>query len=180
MKQNYRTIILTLGLLWVSIVSYSQDENYLHTVYVSLPTQYPYTIVSYEANVLNVDKFTFKPRVGIGTSVLRPSRGRDLNLNTSLAGLYGGAKHKLEFGMGLIHNFYTNYDYDLRKDKLKYKPYMFHQLGYRLILKERFMFKICFNQVAAVSHKKILSFSYLDLGIGYNFGGRKITKTNNQ
>ncbi len=180
MKQNCRASILTLVLLWVSIVSYSQDENYLHTVYVSLPTQYPYTIVSYEANVLNVKKFTFKPRVGIGTSVLRPSRGKDFNLNTSLVALFGNSKHKLEFGMGLIHNFYSNYNYDLREDELKYKPYIYYQLGYRLILNDKLMFKFCYYPITGMSFNKFTSFRYLDLGIGYNFGVSKITKRNNQ
>ncbi len=139
-----------------------------HNIQISVGAPAMYCGLTYEYLIRHVNKISILPRTGVGLNIFKPSFGKEFNIHTGITTLYGNKPGKLEFGLGLIHYFAENYDLEMEKNKLKYKPILYGLIGYRYEFKNNpVTLKFGITPIVVFNKDKEVFFPLAELGFGF-------------
>ena len=127
-----------------------------------------YTGISYERLVYCKNKFDLLPRIGMGFNIFKPSLGKEFNFQTGITTLYGGIRHKAERGLGVIHYFVNQYDFEREKNGYQYNAILYGLIGYRFSFKKNpLSLKLAFTPIFVINSDIWTFFPLAEFGIGF-------------
>jgi hypothetical protein len=139
-----------------------------HNIHFSVGAPAMYCGLTYEYMFRHLNKITILTRTGVGLNIFKPSIGKEFDIHTGITVLYGNKPSKLELGLGLIHYFMENYDFEMEKNKLKYKLILYGLIGYRFEFKNNpTTIKIGITPVLVFNKDNKVFFPLAELGFGF-------------
>ena len=99
----------------------------------------------------------------------KPSIGKEFNIITGLTVLYG-VKHKIETGLGLVHDFLPQYVFVNDKDYIKYKAIIYSVIGYMYQPKTKgLIVKASITPTLTINPDNLFFYPFVEIGLGYKF-----------
>lgn len=170
MRTIFTAIFLVL-ICFSSINAQNIDSNSAekkHNIQISFGAPAMYCGLTYEYMISHKNKITILPRTGVGLNIFKLSLGNEFDIHTGITVLHGNKSSKLELGLGLIHYFMENYNLEIEKNKLKYKPILYGLIGYRYEFKNNpTTIKFGITPVVVFNKNKKVFFPLAELGFGF-------------
>lgn len=165
-----RNILITaiLTIICLNALSAQNTDSTLverkHNIHISVGAPAMFIGLSYEYMYSHVNKITILPRTGVGFNIFKPSIGNEFDIHTGITILYGNKPSKLELGLGFVHYFMENYDFETEKNK---KPILYGLIGYRYEFKNSPMtLKLGITPILVFNKDKKVFFPLAELGFG--------------
>lgn len=139
-----------------------------HHIQITFGAPAMYCGLNYEYSLSPINKITLLPRTGVGFNIFNPSFGNEFNIHTGITMLFGNKPGKPEFGLGFIHYFMENYDFESEKNNLKYKPILYGLIAYRYEFENNpVSLKFGITPIVVFNQDRKVFFPLAELGFGF-------------